>query len=81
LPYTITAITQNLSRSQKLPISRAYQLFSTRRILAIPAGNLAFSHDRHLQSCSPQRPMQDIEIKSGIFAGERIIVEADKLIQ
>jgi hypothetical protein len=46
---------------------------------AIPADSLAFPYPPHLKSSSPQKPVQDMEIKPGIFPGGRIIIEASNL--
>ena len=68
-----------LSPLQKPSISRGYPAFLTWRILAIPAGILASLYHRHLKSSFPQMLAQDMEIKSGIFPGEGIIIEAGKV--
>ena len=46
---------------------------------AIPAGNQAALHHRHLKFSSPQMPAQDNETIAGIFPGKVIIVDSGKL--
>ena len=75
----ITAMIQYLSESQKAPYPEhlqpswpeGFQPFS-------PVTWRSIHNYHHLEFSSPQMPVQDNEMKAGIFPGKAIIVEAGK---
>jgi hypothetical protein len=74
-----SAITGTYHRTNKLPISSRISSLFGLKTPAIPASILALPYHRHLNSYPPQMSVQDMQIKSGIFPCEAIIVEAGKL--
>jgi hypothetical protein len=59
---------------ERILLSRAYRLFSTKWPPTDCLANLGFPYHQHLKSSSPQVPAQDMQIKHAIF-GSSVIRE------